>query len=469
MTYDLRLRCRSQQNRNLDTRFLFEQVFSEKWSLELLGRIGYEWRERVFSPLVTIWVFTNQILNQDHSCRAAVASLKALRSYLKLPRISLNSSAYCRARARLSLNLVQEWALGAGSRLIERTDGLWKGLEVLLIDGSHLKMPDTVKNRNTYGATVKGSGLVTARILGVFSLSCGCLREFMIGPWVGKGSGEVSMLRALLKRLKKGQLVIMDRLFGNYVDMALIELHELVFVVRMHGRLKNYLTKKKIGKNEWLIELGRPARGKIKSVGIQFLDLLPETITIRLVVVRLAEKGFRPKQVYLLTSLFDRKKYSAEEIAQLYAWRWNVEVDFRSLKSQLGLDVLRCKTPGMVEKEAWMHVLVYNMVRVVMAEASLNQKLSVRQVSFTECTQLLERFRILCSLSEGKTWKQLYTDILDSIKTKVGNRPGRREPRALKYDPRKYSLLNMPRAKARKGFWKKGWAYEKRKAEKRVA
>jgi len=453
----------SQESTYNKPQFLLEQIFSNRWMHKLLQESGIEWRERVFTPLITMWVFTNQILSQDHSCRSAVSSLVSLRSFLKLPRISLDTGAYCRARKKLSLAFIENCARGAGQRLLEKfpMDGFWKGFEVLLVDGSETSLPDTKANRRLFDPA-RGFGLLKSRVLGVFSLSSGALVEFKMGPWLGKGSGEVSMLRSLLEHFKRGQLVVMDRLFGSYIDMALLMNHQVHFVVRTHASFKKRHGKR-IGKNDWLIKLKRPSIGSCHEIARQFIADLPPTITVREVLIRFKRKGFRVKQVYLMTSLLNHKEYSVAEIAELYGWRWNAEVDLRSLKIGLKMDVLRCKTPEMVEKEAWMHVLTYNMIRVVMAEAGHLHRVKVRQLSFQECVQLFGSFRQLCSIASPQRWLELYEDLLRSFVSRVGNRPGRYEPRLVKHNPQKYNPLKSTRAKARKSYCKKGWAYQKRK------
>jgi hypothetical protein len=452
-----------------DRKIILDQVFSNKWAVELLD--GLEWRERVFTPLVTIWVFINQVLDQDHSCRAAVTSLIALRSFLKVPINSTATGAYCRARMRLPLSLIKDLAQGSSRRLRAQIQSkwLWKGFEILLIDGSHVSMPDTQENRANYFAEGIGLGLVKARVLGIFSLACGSILEFRLGPWRGKGTGEVSMFRELVSRLAIGQLVVMDRLFCGYVDMGLLASQGVDFVIRAAHERQKMPRGQRLGKDDWLIELTCPWH-RAESVGRKYLDRIAKKMTIRLTRISLKQKGFRAKEIYLLSSLKDHKKYPPEEIAQLYAWRWGVEVDIRSLKTSLGLDVLRCKTPEMVEKEVWMHVLVYNMIRVVMAEASLQKGLRPAQISFHECVQLIKNFRIISSLVGESIRERLYSDLVESIKSRVGNRPGRREPRLLKHNyQQKYSLLRIPRDQARYGFWKKGWAYNKHQRENYAA
>lgn len=466
MPYYFRRQSKSQsaeESRTKKQQFLLEQIFSNQWIQELLQDSGLQWRERVFSPLVTMWVFINQILSQDHSCRSAVSSLVSLRSFLRLPRLSLDTGAYCRARKRLSLAFIKNCAQGASQRLLENfpMDELWKGFEVLLVDGSEASLPDTKANRVIYEPARK-FGLLKARVLGVFSQSSGALVEFKMGPWFGKGSGEVSMLRSLLGSFKSSHLVVMDRLFGSYIDMALLMNHQVHFVVRTHASFKRHRGKR-LGKNDWLLELKRPLAGSCHAIAREFLPALSPTIMVREVLIRFKRRGFRVKHVYLMTSLLDPKEYRVTEIAELYGWRWNAETDLRSLKIGLNMDVLRCKTPEMVEKEAWMHVLTYNMIRVVMAEAGALHRVKVRQLSFQECAQLFGSFRLLCCIVSPRRWLDLYEDLLRSFTARVGNRPGRYEPRLVKHNKQKYNPIKSSRKEARKAYCKKGWAYQKRK------
>jgi hypothetical protein len=463
MSHSLKTGARSHLNSILnqckkDRAHLFEQVFSNKSINKYLKEI--EWRERIFSPLVTVWVFINQILDKDHSCRAAVSTLITLRSFLKISVNSIATGAYCKARKRLPLTFIKYWVKDCAQRLRDRTHSLWlwKGFEILLIDGSQLSMPDTPENRKTFYSEGSGFGLVKARILGVFSLGCGCLAEFKLSPWVGKGTGEVSLFRHLVNQLHEGQLVVMDRLFGGYVDMGLLTKNGVDFVIRTTSRQKNRKGHN-LGKGDYLIELDCPWQGA-ESVGYQYVDQIPKKLIIRQVKICLKQKGFRPKEIFLFTSLKDSKKYTIEEIAQLYKWRWNVEVDFRSIKIGLGLNIMRCKTPEMVEKEILMHILVYNMIRVIMADSAIMRKLKPRQISFQECVQLFRNFRLIFCIYSSKEWNEIYENLLKNIKSKVGNRPDRREPRLLKnHYPRKYDSLNVPRDKAKYHFCKKGSAY----------
>jgi hypothetical protein len=462
MRHSARLRAQSQLKNAADAclgdkRFLFDQIFCNEWIKEILVVSGIDWRERVFSPLVTIWVFINQILSKDHSCRFAVASLIAPRSFQNLPIVSSATGAYCKARARLPSEIIRSLAKGSARRLLgtKPTKWLWKGFEIFLLDGSIVNVQDTKANRKVY-KPLKGNGLLKARIVGVFSLSCGSVFEFAIGPWVGKGSGELSMLRTLLGQFQNGHLVIADCLYAGFVDLGLFLAHQLQFVVRASNH-QNRQKKKRLGKNDWIVEIPRPLC--FYSYAAEYLTTLPAALVVRQVRVIVRPKGFRAKELLIVTSLLDAKQYSSEEIAQLYAKRWNVEVDFRSLKNGLSLDVLRCKKPEMVEKEAWMHILVYNMVRTVMADSGSDQKLVPRQLSFQECVQLLSNFRWCWTTSDHK-WSKRYQDLISSLKSRVGNRPDRIEPRLIKHWRQRYRLLKMPREVARRGYWKAGSAYK---------
>jgi hypothetical protein len=332
-----------------------------------------------------------------------------------------------------------------------------------LVDGSFVSVPDTAENRQIYHKAPSSCGLPKARVLGFFSLSTGAIIDFCVGPWQGKGTGEVSMFRALLKNTKEKQLILMDRLFSGYYDIWLLKNKGVDFVIRANSNQFRKIIKKN-GKNDFLVSINRPS-WRAGDLFREYFWQLPEEITLREVRIKIKQKGYRVKQIILITSLESSKKYTIEDIADLYNYRWNVEIDFRSLKIGLKMDVLRSKTPSLVEKEIWMHILTYNLIRIIMADASNNRNDIPRSVSFNETVQIFSSFRSFLSLASRIKWKSLYRNLINSIKTAIGKRPGRREPRLIKHNPRKFSLLKKPRNETRYGYWKHGAAYNKRKQE----
>lgn len=440
---------------NGNRKLLFEQVFSDALPTELLNSLGLRGRRRVFTPLVTLWAFINQVLDQDHSCRSAVVSVIALQSALKTKVVSSATGAYCRARAKLPLKFIIEWTKRSARRLVDRTsqEWLWLGRHVVLVDGTVLSVPDSLSNQQSFAKPSNSFGLLKARVVGIFSLSCGCLIDASIASWSGKGTGEKALLHRMLGSLTKGSVVLMDRLFGDYETLFSLLKRDVDFLIRRHAAHRStFRSGVRLGKDDYLHTI-------VLSKGLTF--------NIRIMRVQFKAKGFRTKSIELVTSLLDAKIYRLEDIAQLYRSRWQVEIDFRSLKRTLNMDVLRCQTPRMVEKEIWVHFLVYNMIRTIIAEAATRKAIEPREVSFTEAVQLIKQFRSLFAI-EPRDQERLYEVLLDSLKDRIGNRPDRIEPRLLKHCGRKYDTLKHPRRLARKIFCLKGRPAQKRREQRRT-
>jgi Transposase DDE domain len=435
---------------------LLHRVFSESMPRDF----NFSFRVRVYTPLVTTWLFINQILSSDHSCQVAVASLVALQSAIRVKVVSSATAAYCRARLRLPLAFISTWARRIGERLLNEVPEnirRWKGFDIFLVDGSTLNIPDTKANAQKFSRPTISRGLLKARVLGVFSLASGGLVEFAFRSFSGKGCGEVSMLRDLIPRLCATKaLVIMDKLFGDLETLSLLCAHRIEFIVPRFANHSSYYRIERLGKNDYLVAL--QVRGS------------DEILILREVRIYLKTKGFRVKTLDLVTSLIDPKLYSKDDIAQAYWYRWNAETDFRSLKCGLKMDILRCQTPEMIEKEIWAHILVYNLIHTVMTEAAINSNRRPREISFMQTVQVFASFRLPMAMDQGvQRSHDLYQDLLRALKDRVGNRPGRAEPRLLKHNPKRYDLLKIPRQQAREGFWKKGHAGQKRRQELNVA
>jgi len=178
---------------------------------------------------------------------------------------------------------------------------------------------------------------------------------------------------------------------------------------------------------------------------------LPETLTIREMKVEVRQKGFRCRHLLVTTTLLDNQLYTKEEIAMAFRARWHAELDLRSIKQVMQMDVLRCKSPGMVRKEIWMHLLAYNLIRTLMAQAALAAGCWPRDISFKGTLQILVAFAMAGWSRPGRS-NALYAAVLQAVAThRVNDRPDRIEPRAVKRRPKKLVYLNEPRqiAKAR--------------------
>ena len=431
----------------------FADVLSPGCLAEALAEIQRPWKDRIFTPLVTLWVFLGQVLNADQSCRAAVARLIAHRAAEGQPPCSSDTGGYCQARRRLPERFFAAVACLVGRNLDGRVDRrwLWKGRRVCLFDGSTVSMPDTPANRNEYPLTYNqtpGTNFALARIGAIISLSCGAILDLGFCRYAGKGQGEVSLLRRLWDALRPGDVLLGDRLMSGWADMHLLKRRGVDTVSRLSShRRADFHKGRRLGKDDHLVRWQKPT--SIRSVDRQEYNALPDAITVREVRFRVEQAGFRTRSVVVVTTLLDPEQANQEELASLYRARWNNELDLRSIKVVLQMDLLRCKTPELVRKEVWAHVLAYNLIRTVMAQAAAREGVPPRSISFKATLQVLEAFRPLIAFQghRGAAHRAaLYQQILGAIAVhRVADRPDRFEPRMAKRRPKRYDRLTRPR------------------------
>jgi hypothetical protein len=448
-----------QQVRFLRRQFLqdgelqFTDVLSEGTVTHALKALNVAWLDRVYSPLVTLWVFLAQVLSQDHSCRAAVARLIAHRVAGGQRPCSAETSAYCQARKRLPEEFFAAVARKAGQALDESAPEhwLWKGRRVLAYDGSTVSMPDTVENQQAYPQPPQqepGLGFPLARIAAFFSLSCGAVLDLAICSNYGKGHSELGMLRQLWGLLRAGDIMLADRYMCAWHEIYLLQQRGIDTVTRVHHcRRVDFRCGERLGKGDHIVEWRRP--GRIRSIDWQTLKLLPERLMIRETRVRIQQPGFRCRSMIVVSTLLDAEAVTAQDLAELYRARWNAELDLRSLKQTMQMDILRCKTPELVRKEIWTHILAYNLIRTIIAQAANKHRLEPRTVSFKGAVQTLEAFQPLIATQEdcSSTRRQrLYDQLLDAVAThRVADRPDRFEPRQRKRRQKKYDRMMKPR------------------------
>lgn len=441
----------------------FTDVLTQDGIEQALAASDTTWLDRIFSPLVTLWVFLGQVLSGDQSCRAAVARLVAHRASQGQEPCSPRTGAYCQARKRLPERLFAEVARLVGRNLDERVDRrwLWKGRRVCLFDGTTVSMPDTPENRAEYPLAYNqtpGTSFAIARLGAVISLSCGAILELGTCRYAGKGQGEVSLLRRLWDVLRPGDVLLGDRLMSGWAGMYLLKQRGVDTVSRLSAHRKADFRKgKRLGKDDHLVQWKKPT--SIRSVDRQTYNELPDSITVREVRVRVAQPGFRTRWVVVVTTLLDPALASREELASLYRARWNNELDLRSIKVTLQMGMLRGKTPEMVRKEIWAHALAYNLIRTVMAQAAAGAGVSPREISFKATVQVLEAFRPLIDhqAHRGAGHRAvLYDQLLRAIAAhRVGDRPDRFEPRMAKRGPRRFDGLTRPRAEIKRRMLKR--------------
>jgi hypothetical protein len=440
----------------------FTDVLTQELITQALATVG-RWLDRVFSPVVTLWVFLGQVLSTDHSCRAAVARLVAHRASRGQKPCSGRTGAYCQARKRLPERFFSAVARRVGQNLDARVDRrwLWKGRRVCLFDGTTVSMPDTAQNRAEYPLAYNqtpGTSFAIARVGAILSLSCGAILDLGICRYAGKGQGEVSLLRRLWDVLRPGDVLLGDRLMSGWVGMLLLKRRGVDTVSRLSAhRRADFRKGKRLGQDDHLVHWKKPT--SIRSVDRRTYNSLPDVITVREARFRVEQPGFRTRSVVVVTTLLDPTQASREELASLYRARWNNELDLRSIKVTLQMSMLRGKTPEMVRKEIWTHALAYNLIRTVMAQAAACEGVPPRSISFKAALQVLEAFRPLIDYqaSRGASYRAaLYKQLLRDIAMhRVANRPDRFEPRMAKRGPRRFDCLTRPRAEVKRQMLKR--------------
>lgn len=426
------------------------RVLSPELVREVLRQHALELTEPVYSALVTTWVFLSQVMSADSCCRAAVARLVAHRVRSGQTPCSANTGGYCQARQRLPEGFVADLVRHTGGTLEAQGDGSWrwKGLPVMIFDGSTVSMPDTPENQQAYPqprSQAPGVGFPLARIGVLFSLAAATVLDLAICPFRGKGHSELGLLRQLWHRLAPGSLLLADRYICSWFEIALLRQRQVQVVCRLHHQRRVHWRKG----NDQRIRWRKPRRPDWMDQATY--ESLPDQLTVRVVRLEVPRRGFRTRRIELATTLLEGRRFTPDDLADLYRSRWHAELDLRSLKSVMQMDILRGKTPDIVRKEIWMHLLAYNLVRTVMAQAALACDVDPRTISFKGTLQTLEAFRPwLVDASRGDLLSVI-EDVLHAIVThRVGQRPGRYEPRARKRRPKPYPLLQHRRPTARK-------------------
>lgn len=421
----------------------------------VLRETGATWRADVFTPAVALWAFLTQVLCPDGSCRAAVARVAAWLVSRGRPACSAATGGYCKARQKLPEETVRRLALDAGQALHAAAPGgwRWRGRRVLVADGTTVSMPDTPANQAAYPqppSQAPGVGFPLARLTAVFCLACGAVVTAAVGRYRGKQSGENALLRGLADAFVPGDVLLADRYFGGYADIVLWLRREVDVVVRLHQRRAWGRSRGRwVGPDDRIVTWPRPSRQPWMDDASY--HGLPPGLHMREVRVWVGRPGFRTRVLVVATTLLDPVAYPAAAIADLFRARWHAELDLRSLKVTLRLDVLRGKTPAVARKEVWAGLLGYNLLRAVGADAAAAHGRPPRGISFKGTTQAVRAFAERMWAATPAVAAGLVTALLGAVASyRVGNRPDRVEPRVRKRRPKSYPLLSEPRAEARK-------------------
>lgn len=408
-------------------------------------------RRRLFSKENTFWAFLSQVLDADGGCKEVVRKLQAYASLKGITFPSSSTASYCTARKKLDIETLADILdHTAGRKETLPGSGRLNNRRVVVVDGTGVSMPDTLENQTVWPQTTSqkpGCGFPSARICACFSLASGALLSHAIG---NKKSHELRLFRQQWGTFKPGDVFLGDKGFCSYFDIAELAKQGVDSVVTLARRAPVRAAKsiKKLGTDDLLIAWQRPVYTAKLSYSKEAWEQLPEELVLRQIKVTVPHSGFRVRQFYIVTTLLDAVQYPAVELADLYFQRWDVELFFRDIKTTMGMDVLRCQTPEMIQKEVLMHFIAYNCIRRLMSEAAKDADLAVRVVSFKGSLQALRNWEphlnqtTISKAERSRLIADLYEAMTD---TPVRQRPGRSEPRCRKRRPKNYELMTAPR------------------------
>jgi hypothetical protein len=408
---------------------------------------GANSRERIFSVARTFWGFLWQVLNPGSPCREVVRQIQALFTLHGGRAVDSRTGAYCQARKRLSLDTLAQVRRATTAHAETHGQRWWHGLRPKVLDGTSVSAPDTKANQQAYpqpGGQKPGCGFPVLKLVGVFSLATGVLLDYARG---NKHQHELTLLQELLEQFQPGDVAVADRGFNCFALVAQLLLRGVASVMRLHqARSADLRRGRRLGKQDRLMIWRKPELRPWYVPAVVWCRL-PDELPVRVLRFTLRVKGFRPKAVTLVTTLVDAQKYPAEAIARLYARRWQIELWFRDLKTTMGMEVLRCKKPALLHKELEMHFIAYNLIRCLQGEASRQHEVPQERLSFKGSVDAVRQFSgALAQAGSKKKRNALRARLLEVIaQDEVPDRPGRREPRAVKRRPKPCAWLTAPR------------------------
>lgn len=410
-------------------------------------------RDRHYTSRRTFWCMLWQAFNPDAPGREVVRQLQALFCLENGPRLSPEDSAYCRAKARLPLRefpkVLRATAQAADQQVPARTE--LQGRPLKAADGSALTLlADTPQNRKAYPPLqcADKPSFPMMRIVVLFSMLSGAILALAEG---NLATSELSLLTLLSSQLAPRDILVADRGYGYYAVLAWLQhLLQVDFIGRSTRRLDGRRRLRRLGPNDWLFVWEKPQRRSPWLTLSQWLGL-PNQLTVRVVKGRCYQKGFRVRQCKLVTTLLDPELYPAQQILRAYLWRWHLEMCLDDLKTTLEMETLRGRTPDMVRKEVYTRLIAHNLIRSTIAQAADQHRVALQRISFKGALDALRQFtQALAQAPSKRKRHELWAELLRTLASDlVPERPGRREPRAVKRKKNKYPRLDAPRHKFR--------------------
>ena len=424
---------------------IFSQVLLTQEVVDEIETSAGSYRHRQYPPMATLRLFIEQVLSEDPACQDVVGRHLSERVARGQGACSLNTSAYCQARQRLPLSLVDRLYRGVGQSLEARLPSTWRWRQrrVVLFDGTTVSMPDTRDNQRDYPQSPEqkpGLGFPIARLGGLIGLASGAVLGHAVSACEGKGSGEQTLLRELMPLIEPGDVLLADALLATWWIIADVVARRADVLMVQHGsRHTDFSQGVFLGVHDHIAEWPKPKRPDWMNP----LEYQRYPAKLRLREVEIDQR-------ILVTSLSDPETITPRELDMLYRLRWNIEVDWRTIKVTMHMDVLRCLTPAMIRKEISVHLLAYNLVRWAMASAAYLGEVVPRQLGFAGAKRVLMAFATQLRQCPGQRLAVMFATVLGAIGSlRLPVRPNRVEPRAKKRRPKNLPLLTMPRRLAR--------------------
>lgn len=415
---------------------------------------GAHSRRRIYSKENTFWAFFSQVLDPDGGCREVVSKLQAYAVMKSLSVPSSSPAAYCNARKKLTEEDLETIFGHTASGMADCCTGtdLVGGRRVIVVDGTGVSMPDTAANQAVWPQQSQqkpGCGFPTAHICGCFALGNGALLSYETG---NKKSSELGLFRKQWNIFRDGDIMLGDKMFCNYYDLAMLKRRGVDSVVTLPGMKRRPVAQSKavkiIGDNDLIISWKKPVWNKKAAYSREEWERLPSELILRQTRIDVSTAGFRTKSFTIITTLLDPSSHPATELAELYFRRWDVELFLRDIKTTLGMDVLRCKTPQMVRKEILMHFIAYNCIRRLIHESAQDRNADVMRISFKGAVQAVRQWepcfeKVKHNVRARRRILRLLYEAVSA--SRVPERPWRSEPRCRKRKPKPYQFLTVSR------------------------
>jgi hypothetical protein len=433
------------------------EVLSPKKIERICHELNYVWRQSTLDPVNTVYAFLRQVLAGNTACDHVP----------HLTGLDVTGEAYCKARSRLPVELFQRLMKAVADSAVQtdEANARWRGHRTWHVDGSGCSMPDTAELQKAFGqpgGQKPGCGFPVAHLMTLFHASTGFLLRMVTAPL---RTHDMAQAGRVHDALQPHDVVVADRGFCSYAHLALLSLAGVFAVFRVHQRTIVDFRKRRphvppklrgkkgqratglphsrwvrcLGKQDQIVESFKPCQ-RPRWMTPEDYSRLPESICVRELRYRVTQRGFRVREVTLVTTLLDAERYPAAELAKLYLQRWEIETNLRHLKQTLHMDILKTKTVDGIHKELAMFAIVYNLVRLVMLRSATLRKVPVTRISFIDAQ------RWLSHAPPGASTPRLIL---------LPDRPDRFEPRVRKRRPKEYDLMKKPRKELKQALLRK--------------